>query len=492
MSKKKSKSSKIKVTKPDKGREKIKYLSLNKREKCGWFFLTLLLFLESIHYASSNYPSMLYSKLKDSKNVVGVEIFNFLGSGGRVLIHFVTLVALLSFIYLFRVYGRVFKSKIVVYSYFLIAFIWYLSFLLYYFILSESSSSFVVMLTIFLLIAFLSLFRVKTVFSHLKNIPINKEVILTSSLSLILVSGLTLGESLSVSNFEKNIISKTGVNSLNSLLGEFKTHSYKYSYSYFDPASGGAGNHMEGVFNGKSCEEEGWRYDKITQKVPATKLAESTSVDPSEGPSTIESATPKETTSPEESTSQSVITKSYWINHDNIYYSNYANLGYIRDDSRINHIGSTMIGLLVTGATSEANAWGVCEDILHLGNIAKISSNTININGSGEVKVKYEKLLVEKATKNRTWSWVGDLGYKGVAKIYTYEANLPSYGSFIESLDNLTFTFNKGELTSISTYGIANGVSVKIEELTLSPTTDYSSSLPKNIKNISKSFKEGV
>ena len=479
MSKKKIKSSK--TSKLNRGKEKIKYLSLTKREKCGWFFLTLLLFLESIHYASSNYPSMLYSKLKDSKNPVGVEIFNFLGSSGRALIYFVTLGAILTFIYLFRVYVRVFKSKIIIYSYFLIAFTWYLSFLLYYFVLSESNSSFVIMLTTFLLIAFFCLFKVKTLFSHIKNIPINKDVILTSSLSLFLVLGLVLGENLSVKNFEKNIISKTGVNSLNSLLGEIKTHSYKYSYSYFDPASGGSGNHMEGVFNGGSCEEEGWRYDKITQNIPTTKSVDST-------PSTTETTT----SSTDKGTSQSIITKSYWINHDNIYYSNYANLGYIRDDSRINHIGSTMVGLLVTGATSEANAWGVCEDIFHLGNIAIISSNTVNSEGSGVVKLKYEKSLVEKATKDRSWNWVGDLGYKGVARIYTYESNLPSYSSFLESLDNLTFTFSKGEITSISTYVIANGVSVKIEELTLSPTTNYKATKPKNIKNISKSFKEGV
>ena len=432
---------------------------LSRGEKFAWAMLTLVVFLQSIHLSLSNYPSLLLTKLKNPAAPNGIELFRDLGSYGRILIYFSTLLTLIAFISFFIFYYQTFRGKILLYTYYKIVLISLLMLTLYTFLYHEVNLNFLVLLYIFYFLALAMGARKLVSFKYIYKSKFERGgVIFLFSLLLPLVV-IIYGESYTINHFD-NVVKNIKVNE-DKTSKEVVKHGlqgfYSYNYLYTDPESKDKGNEIVGKFDYTNCNEEGSRDDLVTN---------------SKG---------------------SELKKSYWVRADNIFYSNFTGNGFVRDDSRIYHIGPTIIGLLLSGAIAESNDWGVCKDLQNLPKLVIGNMGTEDKRGVQFLTLKFDKVKVAKLSKIRTWSWLDKLPYKGIAKIYAFESNLPDYSNFLNNIDHITLTLKNGSLAKLDTFTKnSKGESISIEELNLVKIENFKVNKPVKYINLSNKFKDSL
>lgn len=435
----------------------LPFSTLKPAQKATWLLLTFISLLTSLHFASSNLPSLYYAKLQTPKNPTILQLFKDFGPSAQPLFFTASILSALTFFYVFRYSYLSLRGKISIFESLKSHFIIILALTSYYLIFKETSLSYI--LTIFALFL-LSLIPSKFKKNYLVALPpyplsgASKKLL---SLFILSISFISCSEIYAYTNFNKVINSisiKEDLVIKKTLTSALSSNSYTYNYHLVDQSSGKDINPIQGAFNSANCEEKGKRLDTI----------------------------------PKSNSSKQV--ESLWIRKNDIYYSNYAKLGFIRDDSRVNHIGPTMFSLIVTGAGSKPNAWGVCEDLHNIAkNVTFISEKTLS-DGSQVIDFRYDNLKVEKIIKLRTWNWVKYLGFKGISAIYAYQENYPHYDAFLKSFDFLELRVSaENKLLSLRALIGSPTTNQILEELSFLPTSKVAIEKPSSFKDLSRNFK---
>lgn len=438
---------------------KTPFSPLKRSQKLSWLLLSLFSFLITLHFASSNLPSLYIAKLRNPKDQTGIEVFNSFGPITPTLFSLSTLLSLTAFLYFFRFSYLTLRARISIFELFKSHALILIAAFAYFMLYKETSSSFMILISLLFMLSLLPSKFKKNYLITLLPYPLSRpsKIFLTLVLSSIFL--ISFSEGYATYNFNNSIerlVVKEDAK-LNSVLKSvLAQNSYQYKYHLLDPSTKNIANPIEGSFNSDNCEESGNRLDSIAQK--------------------------------DSKTAKTV--KSYWIRKDGVYYSNYADLGFVRDDSRVNHIGPTIFALIVTGASAKVNQWGVCEDLHNLAKNVDILNSKSTSDGSTIYSVKYNAKKVDLAVKIRTWSWVRYLGFKGISSVYAYQANYPHYDSFLKSFDFIDLEVDSNNhLKKLTTLIGDSTQSEVLEEITFDKIERVVVEKPKSFKDLSRSYK---